>query len=131
MKLKNLSKEEEFISSKYSNIIKIKVKILKSHILNSKVKSQFDNFVINNFFSESPDDIFTNKLIDYIFVPNKASQKVLSTTGSEIDINAFFLHYLSHDPEPLFYLEEKGGYIRKYSLTIIYCSFTKGFKNQI
>ena len=119
LKFKNLSKGEEFISSKYSNIIKIKGKILKSHILDSKVKSQFDNFVINNFFSESPDDIFTNKLIDYIFVPNKASQKVLSTTGSEIDINAFFLHYLSHDPEPLFYLEEKGGYIRKYSLTII------------
>ena len=52
-------------------------------------------------------------------MPNKSSQKVLSKTGSEIDINAFFLHYLSHDPEPLFYLEEKGGYIRKYSLSII------------
>ena len=54
-----------------------------------------------------------------IFVPNKASQKVLSTSGSEIDINAFFLHYLSRNPEPLFYLEEKGGYIKRYSVSII------------
>ena len=115
----NINRNDEINFSKYTNLNKIKGKILKSKIIDNRIKIQFDNFIEGQFFSESSDDIFIRKLIENIFIPNKASQKVLSTTGSEIDINAFFLHYLSNDPEPLFYLEEKGGYLRKYSVSII------------
>ena len=119
LKIKNLIKYGDISSQKYSYLNEIKGKILKSKISNKYLKKEFNNFLSNQFFSESENDIYTKKMLDYIFIPNKACQKVLSTSGSEIDINAFFLHYLSRDPEPMFYLEEKGGYIKKYSVSII------------
>jgi len=39
-----LNKGEEFISSKYSNINKMKGRVLKSQLY-SKIKGQFDNFI--------------------------------------------------------------------------------------
>ena len=119
LKAQKTNRVEEISYSKYSCINEIKGKILKSTTKYNYLKKQLDDFIYNEFLSDSPGDIYTRRILEYIFPPNKASQKVLSTTGSEIDINAFFLHYLSKDPEPLFYLEEKGGYIRKYSISII------------
>ena len=58
-------------------------------------------------------------LIDSIFYPNKATQKQLSTRGSEIDFLQLILYTLFPTQEPMFYLEEKGGMIRDYSITLI------------
>ena len=58
-------------------------------------------------------------LIESIFYPNKATQKQLSTRGSEIDIMSFILYSLCPVQEPMIYLEEKGGMIRDYSITVI------------
>ena len=57
--------------------------------------------------------------IETIFRPNKPSQKVLSTTGTEIDIPALILNLLNPSNEPMIYLEEKGGMVRNYSVTLI------------
>ena len=111
----NESKENEEFRS-YLNENKGKI---KNYELNEFEKNFYQSKIYNYFFFEIPKEITLRKSLENIFIPNKASQKVLSTSGSDIDINAFFIHYLSKDPEPLFYLEEKGGYIRKYSLTII------------
>ncbi len=119
LNFKNANKSEDISYEKFSSINDFKGKIIQSDIRDKYLKKEFKNFIHKEFFKNYSEDIYTRKLIEYIFVPNKASQKVLSTSGSEIDINAFFLHYLSKDPEPLFYLEEKGGYIRKYSVSII------------
>ena len=118
LNFKSLNRIDDMTSEDYSAINDLKGKVLKSDI-SIYLKKDFKSFILKEFFNDDSDDIYTRKLIEYIFVPNKASQKVLSTSGTEIDINAFFLHYLSRDPEPLFYLEEKGGYIRKYSVSII------------
>ena len=116
---KKISQIQEESYEKYSFLKNSRQAILKSIITDKDVLNEFHKFINKEFFTQNQNDIEIRKILDHIFVPNKASQKVLSTTGSEIDINAFFLHYLSHDPEPLFYLEEKGGYIRKYCLSII------------
>ena len=59
------------------------------------------------------------KEIENIFRPNKPSQKQLSSTGNEIDIPSFILFILNNNLEPNFYLEEKGGLLRNYSISII------------
>ena len=58
-------------------------------------------------------------LIESIFYPNKATQKQLSTKGTEIDIMSLILYTLHPVQEPMIYLEEKGGMIRNYSITVI------------
>ena len=58
-------------------------------------------------------------LIESIFYPNKATQKQLSTKGTEIDIMALILYTLQPLQEPMIYLENKGGLVRDYSITII------------
>ena len=58
-------------------------------------------------------------LIESIFYPNKATKKKLSTKGTEIDIMALILYTLKPVQEPMIYLENKGGLIRDYSITII------------
>ena len=56
---------------------------------------------------------------DKIFPFNKASSKVLTSTGYEIDINALVLYLINPISEPKFYLEEKGGLIRNYCVSIV------------
>ena len=58
-------------------------------------------------------------LIDSIFYPNKATQKQLSTKGTEIDVMALILYTLRPVEEPKIYLENKGGLIRNYSISVI------------
>ena len=57
--------------------------------------------------------------LETIFRPNKASQTVLSNTGSDIDITALILNIINPVPDPLIYLEEKGGLIRNYGISVI------------
>jgi len=64
--------------------------------------------------------LFLDKaLIDSIFYPNKATQKQLSTKGSQIDVLQLILYTLCPVEEPMIYLEDKGGMVRDYSITII------------
>ena len=58
-------------------------------------------------------------LIESIFYPNKATQKQLSTKGTEIDIMSLILWTIHPIQEPMIYLEDKGGLIRDYSITVI------------
>ena len=57
--------------------------------------------------------------LESIYKPNKASQYVLSSTGTDFDITALVLNLINPVPEPLIYLEEKGGLMRNYRVTII------------
>ena len=89
LKIQKSNRVEEISLTQYSFINEIKGKILKA-TLDYYLKKEFDKFIYNAFFVDSADNIYTRRILEYIFIPNKASQKVLSTTGSEIDINAFF-----------------------------------------
>ena len=58
-------------------------------------------------------------LLETIFKPNKASQTVLSSVGTDFDITALILNLINPVPDPLIYLEEKGGLIRNYGISIV------------
>lgn len=62
---------------------------------------------------------FIQSTLETIFRPNKASQTVLSNTGSDIDITALILSIINPVPDPMIYLEEKGGLIRNYGVSVI------------
>ena len=93
----SFDKKEDIIIPKYTN----------------NYHSETDFFSLFNNYS--PD----RTLIDSIFYPNKATRKQLSTKGTEIDIEALILYTLTPAQEPKFYLEDKGGLIRNYSITVI------------
>lgn len=59
--------------------------------------------------------------LETIFRPNKASQTVLSNKGSDIDITALILNIINPVPDPMIYLEEKGGLIRNYGVSVNIC----------
>ena len=83
-------------------------------------KYEKKDFPENNFFKILLNNSSQDKtLIESIFYPNKATQKILSTKGTEIDIMALILYTLQPVQEPMIYLENKGGLVRNYSITII------------
>ena len=57
--------------------------------------------------------------LETIFKLNKPSQKVLSSTGTEFDIPSLILYLLAPTAEPMIYLEEKGGLIKNYCVTVV------------
>jgi len=75
----------------------------------------------NEFISKFPEN--KNKLspssIETLFKPNFASQKVLSTQGSEFDITALILNLINPVPNPRIYLEKKIMDKRRYGITIV------------
>ena len=85
--------------------------------INSYIQNEFISFIGNNFIENRRK--INSYYLETIFKPNKASQKILSTTGTELDITALILNLINPVPEPMIYLEEKGGFIRNYSVTII------------
>lgn len=105
----------------------------KSNIILSELLSEIENpgnidipkyekkdFPENQFFKALFLNAYQDKtLIESIFYPNKATQKILSTKGTEIDIMALILYTLQPVQEPMIYLEDKGGLIRNYSISII------------
>ena len=58
-------------------------------------------------------------ILDEIFKPNKANLKVLSNTGTEIDIMALILYFLNPVPDPMIYLQDAIGNIKEYAITVI------------
>ena len=85
---------------------------------------------IKSFTSKLKQSYQDKTLIESIFYPNKATQKQLSTKGTEIDVMSLILYTLHPVQEPMIYLEEKGGMVRDYSITVIidnstscFCSF--------
>ena len=59
------------------------------------------------------------KLPKAIFYPNKATKKMLSTKGTEIDYMVLIKYSLRLVQEPMIYHEYKGGIIRDYTISII------------
>ena len=74
---------------------------------------------ISKYTSKLKNSSQDRNLIESIFYPNKATKKQLSTKGTEIDIMALILYTLHPVQQPMIYLEEKGGMIRDYSISII------------
>ena len=58
-------------------------------------------------------------ILEEIFKPNKANLKILSNTGTEIDIMALMLYFLNPVPDPLIYLQDAIGNIKEYTITVI------------
>jgi len=105
-------KSEKLDSSLYNNRIG---KILDCRINNSIVP-EYNKF-LNEFII--PKNKINMSLLDQIFLPNKASTMVLSTTGTEIDIPAFIKYLFENSPNPMIYLEKKGGFTKHYSVSIV------------
>jgi hypothetical protein len=91
-------------------------KIIKYDIKDEKLKSEIHSY--SKRFIENRAKLNKAK-IEAIFKPNKPSQKVLSTTGTEFDIPALIMNLINPSPDPMIYLEEKGGMIRNYSVSLI------------
>ena len=94
----------------YQNIIK---KVLKCKLSNDvKTDALIKEFIINRINIDSSP-------LETVFKLNKASQLILSSTGTEFDIIALVLNLINPVPEPMIYLEERGGWIRYYSVSIV------------
>ncbi|KAK8891276.1 hypothetical protein M9Y10_028484 [Tritrichomonas musculus] len=91
-------------------------KIAQSKLDASLSKSEYESFLRN--FIENRRKL-NQAALETIFKPNKASQTVLSTTGTDFDITALILNLINPVPDPLIYLEEKGGLVRNYGVTVI------------
>ena len=91
-------------------------KIGKYEIQDEKIKNDIHSY--SKAFIENRTKLNRAK-IEAIFKPNKPSQKILSTTGTEFDIPALLMNLINPSPDPMIYLEEKGGMIRKYSVTLV------------
>lgn len=83
-----------------------------------------DSIPKDTFYAFMKQYLINRVSIDYpsletIFKPNKASQTVLSTTGTDFDITALVLNLINPVPDPMIYLEEKGGFIRNYGISIV------------
>ena len=108
----------------FINNEKKKPKIKFSESLNKKENIIIPKYINNNSSEKNFFYLFQNyspdrTLIESIFYPNKATQKQLSTKGTDIDIEALILYTLRPIEEPKFYLENKGGLIRNYSITVV------------
>ena len=94
---------------------KIKNKLKRFSKCNIKVKESELNELFKNKNKINKNDVS----LEIIFEPNKATQKILSSSGLEIDINAFLLFLINPLSEPIIFLEEKGGLTRNYSVSVV------------
>ena len=94
---------------------KIKNKLKRFSKCNIKVKESYINELFKNKNKINKNDVS----LEIIFEPNKATQKILSSSGLEIDINAFLLFLINPLSEPIIFLEEKGGLTRNYSVSVV------------
>ena len=104
----NLKKNINFDKNKLGNICKGSVEF--------KIKDKYNTFIDNFIIKYNEIDRMS---LEKIFKKNKASQKVLSTTGSEIDIISFIISILNKEPRPKIFWEEIGEMKRQYSVSII------------
>ena len=91
-------------------------KIVKYDIKDDKIKTEIHSYAKKYIENRSK---LNKAKIEAIFKPNKPSQKVLSTTGTEFDIPALIMNLINPSPDPMIYLEEKGGMIRNYSVSLV------------
>ena len=82
----------------------------------NQIREEFDQFLHRTILLKRNS---FRPLLETIFKPNKASQTVLSSTGTDFDITALILNLINPVPDPLIYLEDKGGLIRNYGISII------------
>ena len=89
-------------------------------INNSVIKNSEINSIIS--FTQKFLSIRGNinkSILEEIFKPNKANLKILSNTGTEIDIMALILYFLNPVPDPMIYLQDAIGNTKEYAITII------------
>ena len=91
-------------------------KLLKISLKEDKVKDMVKEVIKSYLKSKQKINLIS---LESIYKPNKASQYVLSSTGTDFEITALVLNLINPVPEPLIYLEEKGGLMRNYRVTII------------
>ena len=91
-------------------------KIIKYDIKDDKIKAEIHSYAKKYIENRSK---LNKAKIEAIFKPNKPSQKVLSNTGTEFDIPALIMNLINPSPDPMIYLEEKGGMIRNYSVSLV------------
>ena len=112
--LKNIiNKTDKLDVNPYKNKLS---KIVNYNIKDNTIKSDIHSYVKKYLENRSK---LNKAKIEAIFKPNKPSQKVLSTTGTEFDIPALIMNLINPSPEPMIYLEEKGGMIRNYSVSLV------------
>ena len=101
--------------------------------INIQIYSKYQNKIMENKFNPKiieKIEFFTKKFkekkenldlssLDLIFQPNLPTQYVLSSKGNIIDMDAFFKYYLNPTPNPVFYKELDGGYIKNYGITVV------------
>ena len=85
-------------------------------IVDKNIQQKFKNFIDNFIIKYNEIDKMS---LGKIFKKNKGSQKVLSTTGSEIDIISLVISILNREPRPKIFLEEIGEMKRQYAVSII------------
>ena len=84
--------------------------------VDKNIEKQFKDLVDNFIIKYNEIDKMS---LEKIFKKNKGSQKVLSTTGSEIDIISLVISLLNKEPRPKIFWEEIGEMKRQYSVSII------------
>ena len=102
-------------NSEYSKFIG-KFISLKNNDISKRIENENG---YHNFYQIEENKESIGIFFDKVFPFNKASSKVLTSTGYEIDLNALVLYLLNPISEPKFYLEEKGGLIRNYCVSIV------------
>ena len=84
--------------------------------VNRYIENEFKELIDNFIIKQAEIDKIS---LEKIFKKNKASQKVLSTSGSEIDIVSLIISILNKEPRPKIFWEETGEMKRQYSVSII------------
>ena len=93
------------------------------HQIAKKTNNKVDDLDINivNFSHKflSIRNNLNRGILEEIFKPNKANLKILSNTGTEIDIMALILYFLNPVPDPMIYLQDAIGNEKEYAITVI------------
>ena len=112
----NKDSKEQIDINFYKNNLHQFAKIINS---NNNKKNEINSI---NSFTQKFLGIKSNlnkSILEEIFKPNKANLKILSNTGTEIDIMALILYFLNPVPDPMIYLQDAIGNTKEYSITII------------
>ena len=105
-----------FYNEKIKSYEKNKLGQICQGTLDKNIENTFKTFIDSFIIKYNELDRMS---LEKIFKKNKASQKVLSTTGSEIDIISLVISILNKEPRPKIFWEETGEMKRQYSVSII------------
>ena len=118
-------KKENILSSLSTNKDSLNTNIYKNNLhqiakIVDNVPNKHENIIVN--YAHKFLNIRANLnrgLLEEIFKPDKANLKVLSNTGTEIDIMALILYFLNPVPDPMIYLQDAIGNAKEYAITVI------------